>query len=117
MKIISFAWTTGAFLAGRKCRTRRYWNDDYAARFKERELVQAFDRQPRFGGKKIGVIEIIGIRKGNTSELIEEDFEAEGFKFMEEEEILIWKKNPRKAFEDWKKQHEDVWVIDFRRIE
>lgn len=31
--IVSFAWTTGAFLAGRKSRTRREWDDAYARRF------------------------------------------------------------------------------------
>ena len=55
MKIISFAWTTEALLAGIKTCTRRDWNDDYARRFKNGEFCQAFDRNPRAGGKRVGI--------------------------------------------------------------
>jgi len=49
MKIISFAWTTEASLAGRKTATRRCWSEGYARRFKSGDLVQAYDRNPSGG--------------------------------------------------------------------
>jgi hypothetical protein len=61
MMIISFAWTTGAFLAGIKTETRRFWDDKYMERFwsavqNDNGLCQAWDRSPRFKGKRIGTI-------------------------------------------------------------
>ncbi|MBW2053822.1 MAG: ASCH domain-containing protein [Deltaproteobacteria bacterium] len=52
MKIVSFAWTTEALLAGRKTVTRRCWNERYAGRFKSGDLVQAYDRNPS-GGRTV----------------------------------------------------------------
>jgi len=52
---MSFAWTTEAYLKGLKTETRRVWSPEYARRFKKDKLVQAYDRQPRFRGMKIGI--------------------------------------------------------------
>lgn len=41
MRIISFAWTSPALLAGAKTVTRRDWDDSYARRFSAGELVAA----------------------------------------------------------------------------
>jgi hypothetical protein len=56
MMIISFAWTTEALLRDLKNCTRRDWKDDYAKRFKAGRLYQAFDRSPRAGGERVGII-------------------------------------------------------------
>ena len=114
--IVSFAWTNGAFLAGRKSRTRREWDDAYARRFKAGDVAQAYDKSPRYGGKKIGEILIKDIRYLNTRDMTEEDYEKEGFAYMEEKGIKIWNKEARRAFEDWKKEAKDYWVIDFERV-
>ncbi len=114
--IVSFAWTTDSFLAGRKTRTRRDWKDSYAEMFKPGYFVQAWDRQPRFGGKKIGEIVIVKVWKQNTSQLTEEDYEKEGFAYMEEKGIKMWGKPARQAFDDWKKETKDMWVVDFRKL-
>jgi len=58
MKIISFAWTTNAFLAGNKTETRRDWDDKYARSFHKGDIVQAYDKNPRAGGKLIGFIRL-----------------------------------------------------------
>jgi hypothetical protein len=58
MKIISFAWTTPALLAGSKCVTRREWDKKYAESFEAGEYVQAFDKSPRAGGKCVAIIEL-----------------------------------------------------------
>ena len=117
MKIISFAWTVPSLLARRKTRTRREWRDDYAQRFRVGDMIQAWDKQPRFGGKKIGIIEITGIKKQNLSEMTAEDYEKEGFKFFEEKGLKIWDKDPADAFNDWQEDDYEVWVIDFKVIE
>lgn len=60
MMIISFAWTTEAFLQRRKTATRRFWDEKYTQRFirsceKNKGCFQAYDRSPRYGGHAIGV--------------------------------------------------------------
>lgn len=63
MKIISFAKTTAALLAGHKSVTRRYWNPRHALSFKPGEIVQAWDKSPRFGGKMVAEIKIVAVYK------------------------------------------------------
>ena len=82
--IISFAWTTAALLDGRKTVTRREWSDAHAAKFKPGDLVDAYDRSPRFKGKKVGVIRIINIKRSFLSLMVSdlswgmEELEREG---------------------------------------
>lgn len=116
MMIMSFAWTTPAVRARRKTRTRRQWAYEYAKRFKVGDICQAYDRQPRFGGVKIGTIKITGKKKELISKMPDEDYEREGFAFMEERGMKIWGKQPRKAFEDWKRVGGYTWVVDFEII-
>ncbi len=99
MKIISFAWTTGAFKARRKSVTRRQWIDKYAKQFKVGDVCQAYDKSPRFKGIKIGLVKILEIYKEDIQKMPEKDFENEGFAYMEENSISIWGKPPREAFE------------------
>lgn len=117
MKIISFAWTTAAFKAKRKYVTRRDWLPQYAKQFKIGDVCQAYDKQARFGGVKIGLIKILDKYKEDISKMPEEDFEKEGFAYMEENSIPIWDKPPRQAFEDWKKEGGTYWVIRFDILE
>jgi len=56
--IVSFAWTTEAFLDGTKTVTRRFWDANYARRFKLGMAVDAYDRSPRAHGKKVGQLVI-----------------------------------------------------------
>ena len=60
---ISFAWTTPALLAGKKTVTRRDWSDDYAQKFPVGSFHNATNKQRRFGGKTIGRIKIVSIRR------------------------------------------------------
>jgi hypothetical protein len=116
--IVSFAWTTGAFRVRRKTRTRRHWDDRYANIFvkgiPQGRVHDAYDRQPRFGGKKIGTFMITSMKKEHMSKMPDEDYEREGFKFMEENRIKIWDKESRQAFEDWKNDDKTPWVVDFQ---
>ena len=62
MEIISFTWTITALLAGQKTVARRYWDENYAARFKVGEQVHAYDKHPGNGGKCVAHIKIRSIQ-------------------------------------------------------
>jgi len=115
MRIISFAWTVAPLLAGRKTKTRRDWDYFRAKSFSIGERVLAYDEAPRFGGEQIAIIEITKKPvQQYTERMTEEDYEAEGFKYMEEQGLLVQGKPPRVFFEDWRDASEKVWVIEFR---
>lgn len=61
MRIISFAWTTPALLAGRKTCTRRDWTYGYAANFALGEEVAAYDRSPRAFGQRVATIRLTAL--------------------------------------------------------
>ena len=113
MKIISFAWTTPALLAGKKTRTRRDWNDKYAKRFKVGDLIQAYDKQPRFKGKKVAIIKIVNIKKEDINLMPDEDYDKEGFAYLEKINKEIFGQTPKIAFQEWKEDGGKYWVIDF----
>lgn len=116
MMIISFAWTTDSFLANRKDVTRRTWTPVYARRFKEGDLCKAYDKQPRFGGKQIGVITVLRDPYWEHISLMpDSDFECEGFAYMAEKGLKIWRKEPRDAFEEWRHQDAYFWVLRFEK--
>jgi hypothetical protein len=57
--IITFAWTTEIFLAGKKTVTRRDWSDrtfeQWCKAWEDKRLVhQAWDKSPRCGGQMVG---------------------------------------------------------------
>lgn len=93
--IISFAWTTGALLAGRKTVTRREsWTPGYFKRWQDAwdksrnrrdkdrlkyRIHDAYDRSPRNGGRKVGSI-VLTCRPylEPLCAMPESDLEAEG---------------------------------------
>lgn len=117
MMIISFSWLAEAFKAARKDVTRRTWTPEYAKRVKPRKICQAYDKQPRFGGKRIGYIHVNSLTWEDISDMPDPDFENEGFKFMEEQGLNIWGKPPRQAFEDWRDEGGMYWVLRFNKVE
>jgi len=116
MKIISFAKTTAALLAGRKTVTRRYWNPRHAESFKPGEIVQAWDKSPRYGGKKVAEIKIVAVYKEMMKDAPEEDYVKEGFQYMCDNNIALYKigKNeqlPNEAYWRWWKTTKDErWI-------
>lgn len=82
--ILSFAWTTSDYLAGRKCATRRFWTDDYAEKFymvtsKNNMIFRAFDRSPRFKGREIGLARLkMKPFKQRLSDMTDADLNEEG---------------------------------------
>jgi hypothetical protein len=118
MKIISFAWTTPALLAERKRVTRRRWNDDYAQRFKKRDLIAAYDKSPRAGGKQVATIRLIDdAYRGRTDYMPPNDYEAEGFAYMEEQGQMVDGMPPRIFWRAWKAAQIPVWVIRFEIVQ
>lgn len=90
MRIISFAWTTPALLAGRKTCTRREWDANYARRFKAGDLVAAYERSPRTGGKQVATIRLTADPVLEPlSAMPVTDYEAEGFAFFDEHPELL----------------------------
>lgn len=122
MKIISFANTSPAFIAKEKSVTRRNWKDDYAQRFKKNELIQGWSRSPRFQGKPIGIIRLIEKPyQENTFLMTEDDYEKEGFKYLDQSPHLktgsYKDKNLKKFFEEWKQRAVLLWVVRFEYVE
>lgn len=69
---ISFAWTSDALIQGRKTVTRRIWKDVHASKFKPGMPVEAWSRRPSWGGKRIGTIRIVDVRKESLFRMIDE---------------------------------------------
>ena len=116
MLIINFAWTDPAFKARRKRCTRRDWNERYARLFHKGDLVQAWNKNPRNGGKRVGTIRLTADPYRELSEAVPaEDWENEGFAYMTE----IGKgESTRRIWEGWK--HNDIrvlWVVRFEIVE
>ncbi|WP_017851985.1 hypothetical protein ACO1KB_19060 [Leptospira interrogans serovar Szwajizak] len=124
MKIISFGYTTAPLLAKRKCVTRRDWKDQYALSFRPNEIVQAYDKQARFGGKKIGEIKIVSVLNEHPNKMPDSDYEDEGFAWLDENPDFIHRtfihtngtKNMRKYFRMWRMFGKPCWVIRFEPL-
>ncbi|MEE9356541.1 MAG: hypothetical protein V3U75_13200 [Methylococcaceae bacterium] len=107
MKIISFAWTTEALRTGKKTVTRRFWSDSYAKQFKEGDLVQAYDRSPRFKGKQIAIIRLTQAPyKEPLSLMTDEEEKAEGGLWGSAEAFIEAMGGPDKV----------PWVIRFEPV-
>ncbi len=121
MKVISFAWTTAALLAGAKTCTRRNWSPNYARKFHKGDLVAAYDRSPRFGGKQVVTIRLTcDPYLENTAKMTSADYDAEGLHWMAENNILMPVSAARGRyvsaqdfFRQWRFAAEDVWVVRF----
>lgn len=120
MKIISFAWTTPALLAGVKKVTRRDWSAEYARRFRAGELVAAYDRQPRFGGKRVATIRLTsGPYLQSTAIAPDSDYGYEGFGYLErlDPPVLVDGLRPSVLWKAWKLHPRDLYVVRFKLVE
>ena len=125
MKIVSFAWTSPALVAGRKTVTRRDWNDDYARRFKAGDLVAAYNRQPRHRGEQIATIRIVSVAKEPLSTMPDSDYEGEGFAFLAANPHLLPKSGDfsdpwmvsRERFAQSQRASACMWVVRFELVE
>lgn len=114
MKIISYAQTTPAVIARRKRRTRRAWSPKYAAGFHAGEQCQAYDKSPRNGGKRFGIIVLTAAPfLQSTSLLTPDDWEAEGFEYLTEHNLTVFGMKPIDLWEEWITKPRDLWVVNF----
>jgi len=102
-------------LAGRKKVTRRDWANKTAVKFREGMVHLAYNQLPRVrASKRVGYIRIARPPyPERTRDIPDEDFELEGFKYMEERGILLQKKTPRQFFEDWRQSDQILFVVRF----
>ncbi len=117
--IISFAHTTPALLAGEKTVTRREWSPEHAARFRAGQMVDAYDRSPRNGGKRVATIRITSITREPMSAMPDGDYEAEGFAYLEAHGIgsAAGHDTSRRGFEEWRQAGTDAYVVRFELVE
>ncbi len=126
MKIISFAWTTSALIEERKTVTRRECKEgDYYGRFEKGDVLQAFNRSPRFKGEPVGYIVLLEKPyKEKLSSMPDDDYEGEGFGFYDENPELVpkyWRKTFKdygiSSFRQWfrlmKRSNLEMWVLRF----
>lgn len=121
MRIIAFAETTPALLAGAKTVTRRYWNDRYAQSFAAGEMLQAWDKSPRTGkGQRVGTIRLTAApERQRANEIMPSDWAAEGFAFMEANGLTLFGgKTPGEVYNAWAgaPDSETLWVVRFELI-
>ncbi len=120
MLIISFAWTVPALIARRKKCTRRDWNESYAAKFHAGDLVQAYDKSPRIGGKRIGTVKLICTPYQEPAAAVAnepEDWENEGFAYLTEIGVTVHGKTPKDFWNGWLTSQYYVWVVRFEIVE
>lgn len=120
MRIISFAWTTPAITADpcRKTCTRREWDDGYARKFLAGDLIAAWDRSPRFGGKHVATIRLtVKPYLEPAADIPDDDWQAEGFDFLTEIGAKLDGHSPRVHWDAWKADPLlALWVVRFERI-
>ena len=117
MKRISFVWTVEALRAGRKTVTRRAWKNQYAWTFRKGTLVAAYDRQTRHGGHQVATIRLTADPiKDSTALAPDEDYEAEGFAYMEEHGLKVDGLPPKTLWRAWQLYPQFLWVIRFELV-
>jgi hypothetical protein len=78
MRILSFGWTADKLLAGKKTVTRRKWKKAWV---QPGDLVQAWDKGPHRGGRRLGTLKILKVTKltGFPWRVTQREAEKEGF--------------------------------------
>lgn len=118
--IISFAWTTPALLAGAKTMTRREWNPDHAAKFRDGMVVDAWDRSPRTGkGRKVAAIRLGRAAWYQTTQpLTDDDWLREGFSWIVLNGAAGDRDRAQFIWDDWKRRRAlHLWVVEFELVD
>lgn len=91
---LSFAWTTAAYMSGRKTCTRRMWTDRTLRMWQRawdegRRRHRARDRSPRFKGRCLGEFELTAKpERQPLRDMPESDLEAEGGLWASRQEFI-----------------------------
>jgi hypothetical protein len=123
MRAISFSWTSAALVAGHKTVTRRVWDERYAIGFHQGDMVEAFDRQPRYGGTCIARIRVQRLTYEAMSVMPDYDYEGEGHAFYDAHPEFAPKQISgqrvlpgqfsRLSFDFWRRNGTSMWVLRF----
>lgn len=109
LRIISFAWTTAALLKGKKTVTRRRWKKPLV---KVGDLAQAYNRSPRFQGRRVAIIKILKVSQERLCDITDKEERKEGH---------LWY-NAKGFIEAWIKGYPDfemnelLWRIEFEVV-
>ncbi|KKN82008.1 hypothetical protein LCGC14_0312750 [marine sediment metagenome] len=118
MKIISFSYTVEALLAGAKTVTRRDWSERYARSFNAGEVVQAWDKLPRAGGKRVGAIRLTHAPfQENVRAAPRWAFADEGLAWMAVHDLRLQGLTPEAFWLRWREENPLLWVVRFELIE
>ncbi len=124
MMIISFGWTWPALVFGPKRCTRRDWTPRYAAMFHKDDLVSAWDKSPRIGGKRVATVRLLrDPHLEPVSEMPDSDYALEGFEWIYSHPEYVPKRlfnrpctradfSPA-GFENWRQSGRLMWVVRY----
>lgn len=112
--IISFAWTAPALLAGEKTVTRRAWSQGHARRFHAGDVVDAYDRAPFRGGRRIAQVRLLrDPYREHTFDMPESDRAAEGFRWIERHGDETARERAAAIWREWREAGHVLWVVRF----
>lgn len=119
---LSFGWTWPAVAAREKTRTRRFWKEVHARKFRQGMIVNGIDKDRRAGGRPFCTIEIlVAPYLQPLSEMPDSDYEAEGFAYLDAHRYLIPRSMPitvtREGFNAWRQGGGTPYVVEFKIIE
>jgi len=108
MRILSFSWTTEQFKQGIKTVTRRM----NKPKFNCGDIVQAYDKLPHHGGKKIGLIKILDVRKVRLREISDGEVAKEGFPSWTKSQFIYFIRSKYKGI----RRSKIMWRIEFEKL-
>lgn len=122
--ILSFGYTSPALLAGAKSVTRRDWKQQHADRFRPGQIVDAYDRSQRVGGRKIAEIRIAESYLPIAypiATMPDSDYEAEGFRWLYEHYSVPPRSAPFPdfslgSFRAWRASGAVLYVVRFELV-
>lgn len=117
-RLLYFGPMSVALLKGRKTSVRVPFASRRSVAFQPGELVPAYDQRPKRGGKPIAMLRITDRPyRMNSADATEEDYEIEGFAYLEEQGQTFGHEEPRRYWEAAKAAKADVCVIRFQVVD
>lgn len=116
---ISMAYVTPSFCSNCKTVTRRNWAKVTIKQFHKGTKVLVWNKQARFGGEPIGVMELTDEPfKQSTGEMTDEDYYNEGFGYLDHKVARsIYEAQLGSTFINWKIKDEILTVVPFKILE
>lgn len=132
MRIIVFAETTPALIGAcslgigvhcpgycgpEKTVTRRDWKHSTAKAFPAGTEAQAYDKSPRNGGKRVGIVRVTqDPYPESTADIPANDFTEEGFDYLHLHGLRLWGLTPVELWRQWHSEPETLYVVRFELV-